>query len=159
MDSTRHRCARNYCAGSTCEPLAVTKAGTSGTRAKVSVCLKQQPVFLFSPSALQASLQTSIFQERNQTTGVAVSQIIQSDAKNPLPPRFHTKIHLCDPVSNADAAACSVPEPDATKARPAIFAKDYVAEHSFSGAAAAPADPVTGSIRIHVQAQSKSAQA
>jgi hypothetical protein len=121
--------------------------------------LKQQPVFLFSPSALQASLQTSIFQERNPTTGAAMSQISQSDLKNPPPPRFHTKIHLCDPVSKADATADSAPEPDAMKADPAIFAEDFVAEHSLSGAAVAPAEPITGSIRIHVPMPSKSAQA
>jgi hypothetical protein len=121
--------------------------------------LKQQPVFLFSPSALQASLQTSTFQERNPTTGVAMSQITQSDEKNHLPPRFHTKIHLCDPISKDDAAACSVPEANATKADPAIFAQDLVAEHSLSGTVVASADPVTGSMRIHALMPSKSAQA
>ena len=88
-----------------------------------------------------------------------MSQIRQSDVKNHLSPRFHTKIHLCDPVSNADATACSVPEPDAIKFDPAVFAKDFVAEHSLSGTAVGPADPVTGSIRIHVPMPSKSAQA
>jgi hypothetical protein len=139
--------------------LATLTGETVGTRADVSVCLKQQPVFLFSPSALQASLQTSTFQECNPTIGVAMSQISQSDEKTHLPPHFHTKIHLCDPISRDDAAAWSIPEPDATKADPAIFAQDFVAEHSLSGTAVAPADPVTGSMRIHALMPSKSAQA
>jgi hypothetical protein len=88
-----------------------------------------------------------------------MSQIRQSDAKDHLPPRFHTKIHLCDPVSQPDATGYSVPEPDAIKADPSAFARDFVAEHSSSGAAVAAADPVTGSIRIHVAMASKNAQA
>ena len=82
----------------------------------------------------------------------------QSDGKNHLPARFHTKIHLCDPVSQPDATGYSVSEPDTIKADPSTFARDFVAEHSTSGAAAA-ADPVTGSIRIHVAMASKNAPA
>jgi hypothetical protein len=121
--------------------------------------LKQQPVFLFSPLALQASLQTSIFQARNRVTGVAMSQIRQSDVKNQPSPRFHTKIHLCDPVSQPDATGYSVPETDAIKADSSTFAQDFVAEHSAPGTAAAPVDPVTGSICLHVTTASKSSQA
>jgi hypothetical protein len=80
----------------------------------------------------------------------------QSDGKNHLPPGFHTKIHLCDPVSQPDATGYSVSEPDAIKADSSTFARDFVAEHSSSDAAA---DPVTGSIRIHVAVASKNAQA
>jgi hypothetical protein len=138
---------------------AMTTGKTVGTQARVSVCLKEQPVFPFSPSALQASLQTSIIQVRNRTTGVAMSQIRQSDVKNHLSPRFRTKIHLCDPVSQPDATGFSVPELDAIQATPPTFAQDFVAEHSLSGAAIAPADPVTGSIRLHVHTASKSTQA
>jgi len=88
-----------------------------------------------------------------------MSQIRQSDVKNHLSPRFRTTIHLCEPVSQPDATGYSVPEPDAIKANPSTFAQDFVAEHSLSGAAAAPAGPVTGSIRLHVPTASKSAQA
>jgi hypothetical protein len=87
-----------------------------------------------------------------------MSQIRQSDVTHHLPPRFHTKIHLCDPVSQPDATGYPVPEPDAIKADQstfATFAQDFVAEHSSSGAA----DPVAGSIRIHVATASKNAQA
>jgi hypothetical protein len=88
-----------------------------------------------------------------------MSQIRQSDVKNQLSPRFHTKIHLCDPVSQPDATGYSAPGADAIKATPPTFVQDFVAEHSSSGAAVAQADPVTGSIHLHVAAASKSAQA
>jgi hypothetical protein len=88
-----------------------------------------------------------------------MSQIGQSDVKNHLPPRFHTKIHLCDPVSQPDATGYSEPEPDAIKADSSTFARDFVAEHSSPVAAAAAGDWVTGSIRIHVATASKNAQA
>lgn len=51
------------------------KGKTAGTRAPVGVCLTQESVFPFSPSAFQASLQTSVFQVRNRTTGAAMSLI------------------------------------------------------------------------------------
>lgn len=88
-----------------------------------------------------------------------MSQIRQSDVKNHLSPRFRTKIHLCDPVSQPDATGYSVPEPDPIKATPSAFTQDFVAEHSLSGAAVAPADPVSGSSRLHVPTASKSARA
>jgi len=88
-----------------------------------------------------------------------MSLIKGSDVKNHLSPRFRTKIHLCEPVSQPDATGYSVPEPDVIKATPSTFAQDFVAEHSLSGAAAAPADPVTGSIRFHVPTAPKSARA
>jgi hypothetical protein len=88
-----------------------------------------------------------------------MSQIRQSDVKNHLSPRFRTKIHLCDPVSQPDTTGYSVPEADAIKANPSTFAQDFVTEHSNSVAAVASADPVTGSIRLHVPTASKNAQA
>jgi hypothetical protein len=121
--------------------------------------LKEQLVFPFSPSALQASLQTSIFQERNRTTGVAMSQIRQSDAKNHLSPRFRTKIHLCDPVSQPDATGYSMPEPDAIKANLSTFAQDFVAEHSSPRVTAASGDHLPGSFRPEAPAVWKSARA
>ena len=88
-----------------------------------------------------------------------MSQIRQSDVKNHLSPRFRTKIHLCDPVSQPDATGYSVPEPDAIEADPSTFAQDFMAEHSISVAGVAPVDAVTGSIQIHVAPASKSARA
>jgi hypothetical protein len=115
--------------------------------------------FPFSPSAFQASLQTSIFQERNRTTGTAMSLIKKSDVKNHLSPRYRTKIHLCRPASQPDATGYSVAEPDAIKANPSDFAEDFVVEHSSSATSPAPADLVTGSIRPRASTGSKSAKA
>ena len=88
-----------------------------------------------------------------------MSLIKKSDVKNHLSPRFRTKIHLCQPESQPDATGFSVAEPDAIKADPSGFAEDFVAEHSSSGVALAPADPLTGSIRPQAPAVSKSVQA
>jgi hypothetical protein len=130
-----------------------------GTQARVGVCLKEQLVFPFSPSALQASLQTSIFQVRNQTTGAAMSLTKRSDVKNHLSPRFRTKIHLCEPVSQPDATGYSVPEPDTIKANPSTFVQDFVAEHSSPSVTAAAGDHLPGSFRPEAPAVSKSARA
>jgi hypothetical protein len=40
-----------------------------------------------------------------------MSDISKSDVKNGLSPRFHTKIHLCEPNSRPDATAFSNEEP------------------------------------------------
>jgi len=139
--------------------LWVMIVGAGVTRSLISVCLKQQPVFPFSPSAFQASLQTSVFQVRNRTTGAAMSPVKRSDVKNHLHPPFLTRVHLVQPESQAEAAGFSGAEPDAIKADPLGFAQDLVAEHSSSGVAVAPTNPVTGSIRPQAPAVSKSAQA
>ena len=118
----------------------------AGTQTLLGVCLKQYPVFPSSPLALQASLQTSIFQERNRTIGAAMSLIKKSDVKNQLSPEFRTKIHLCEPVSRPDATGDTVAEADAIPANPSQFSEDIVAGHSSSGLAIVPTDEVTGSI-------------
>ena len=84
-----------------------------------------------------------------------MSQIRQSDARNHLSPRFRTKIHLCDPVSQPDATGYSVPEPDAIKTDPTTFALDFVAEHSSPSEAATPGDHLPGSFRPEAPAISK----
>ena len=132
---------------------------TIGTQALVGVCLREQPVFPFSPSAFQASLQTSIFQLRNRATGAEMSLVKGSDVKNHLSPRFRTKIHPWPLLSQPDATGFSVPEPDTISANSSEFAKDYVGEHSSSGVAVAPADPVAGPIRPQASAPSKRARA
>jgi hypothetical protein len=75
-----------------------------------------------------------------------VSTIKKSDVKNHLSPGFRTKIHVCPTVSQPYATDYSVAEPGAVQAGPSDFAKDFLAEHSSSGAAVATAKPVTGSI-------------
>jgi hypothetical protein len=118
-----------------------------------------QSVFPFSPSAFQASLQTSIFQARNRTTGAAMSLIRQSDVKNHLSPRFRTKIHLCQPESQPDATGFSAAEPDAINATLSTFTEDFVAEHSAPDAAAAPGGHLPGSFRPETPKVAKSARA
>ncbi len=80
----------------------------------------------------------------------------QSDVKNHLSPRYRTKLHLFDPVSNA--AGLSVDKSDATKAAPLGFAEDFLAEHSRSGKGA-PAGVMAGSISTQVAEVSKSKRA
>ena len=87
-----------------------------------------------------------------------MSLIRQSDVKNHLSPRYRTKIHLCEPESQPDATGFSVAEPDAIQANPSNFAEDFVAEHSSSGAALAPGNPLIGSIGPQAPATSKSVQ-
>ena len=85
-----------------------------------------------------------------------MSLIKKSDAKNHLHSPFLTKIHLCPPVSQPDATGYCVAEPDITQPNPSDFAEAVIAEHSSSGIAVAPTDPVTGSIRPQAPAASKS---
>jgi len=118
-----------------------------------------QPVFPFSPLAFQASLQTSIFQLRNQASGDAMTLIKERDAEHHPSPQLNTKIHLCPPVSQPDATGYSVVETDAVKADPSHFAEDFVAEHSTSGVPVATPGPVTGSVGPPATKDPKSAKA
>ena len=67
--------------------------------------------FPFSPSAFQASLQTSPIQARNRTTGTAMSLIKKSDVKNHLSARRHKGKQPYRPVSQPDATGFSGVEP------------------------------------------------
>ena len=80
----------------------------------------------------------------------------QSDVKNHLTPRYRTKVHLCDSVS--DAACLSLDGTDAIKAVPSGFAEDFTANHSYP-CTAAPAGLMTGSISAQAAAVSKKALA
>jgi hypothetical protein len=131
----------------------------TGTAALASVCLSEQPVFPFSPSAFHASLQTSIFRLRNRITGAAMSLLRKSDVKNHLSPRFRTELYLCPPKSQTHATSFPVAEPDATNTSLSAFAEDFIAEHSSPGKDLAPSDPATDSIGLRAHAISKSAQA
>ncbi len=83
----------------------------------------------------------------------------RSDVKSHLHSPLVTKIHLVQPESQPDATGFSGAEADTIKADPSNFAKDFIAEHSPSGVAVAPSDPVADSIRPQAPAVSKSAQA
>jgi len=85
-----------------------------------------------------------------------MSLVKQSDVKNHLSSRYRSKIHLCQPESQPDATGFSVAEPDASKANPSSFVKDFVAEHSSSGAGLAQSDPLIGSFGSQAPATSKS---
>jgi hypothetical protein len=128
-----------------------------GTWSLIGVCLKHQPVY-FSPSASHASLQTSIFQIPNQTTGAAVSLIKKSDVKNHLSPRHRTEIHLCPPESQPDATGFSAAESSPDQPDASDSAKDLVAEHSSSGSSLAQGNPLIGSIGSQAPATSESVQ-
>ena len=130
----------------------------AGTQTPTGVCLGQQPVFPFSPSAFPASLQTSIFQQHNRTNGDAMSFVERSDAERPLSPESRTKIHLCVPKSQPDATGFSEAEADRDKANVPSFAADFVVEHSAPGVSAST-DHLPGSFRAEVPKVSKSAQA
>jgi hypothetical protein len=87
-----------------------------------------------------------------------MSLIKKSDVKNHLSARYRKEVHLDKPASRPDAVGFSKAEPGARKANPSDFAKDFQAEHSFSGSALAPSDPLTGSIGPQVPAASQRAQ-
>ncbi len=63
--------------------------------------------FPLSPSAFQASLQTSVIQANNRTTGAAMSLIKKADVKNHLSARHRSEIHIARPASQSDVAALS----------------------------------------------------
>jgi hypothetical protein len=88
-----------------------------------------------------------------------MSLVKRSDVKNHLSPRYRTKIHPWPLLSQPDATGFSVAESDTFSANASEFAKDYVGEHSSSGVAVAPTDPVAGLIRPQAPAPSKRARA
>lgn len=130
----------------------------AGTHALVSVCLRQQFVLPFSPSAVRASLQTSTVQVRNRTTGAAVSLIKKSDVKNHLSLRYRTRIHVSELESQPDATGFSAAEPDAIQATPFNCAGDSAAQHLSSGTALAQGDPLSGSVGSQAHATSNCVQ-
>lgn len=83
---------------------------------------------------------------------------MQSDVKNHLSPRFRTKIHRCEPMSQPDATGFSGAEPDATRADQSVFSDDFVVEHSSPGTAVAPVHPVAVPNRSHAASDSQSAK-
>src|SRR5580700_514214 len=73
----------------------------------MSVSLNQDVSSLFSPSAIQASLQTSIVQVRNRTPGATMPLIKKRDVKNYFAARRHSGTHLHRPASQPDATGFS----------------------------------------------------
>jgi hypothetical protein len=87
-----------------------------------------------------------------------MSLVKRSDVKNHLSPRFRTKIHLCESVSQPDATGFSSDEPDTTTPQPAEFADDFIGEHSSSGAAGAPSRQAPVAVRLQAPSTTKSAR-
>jgi hypothetical protein len=73
----------------------------------MSVWLNLGLKFPFSPSAIQASLQTSIVQARNQTSGAPMALIKKRDVKDYFASRRQNGIHLHRPASQPDATGFS----------------------------------------------------
>ena len=88
-----------------------------------------------------------------------MSNIRKSDVKNNVYPKIHTDIHLVPVVSLPDATGFSGSDLETTKASPSGFAQDFLADHSSSPAALAPADQVIGSGSSQAPVGSKSAKA
>ncbi len=108
--------------------------------------------------AWEASLQTSIFQARNRTTGTTVSLTRKSDVKNHLSLRFRAKTNLRALESLPDATDNLVPEPGAIGIIESPFAKDFSAEHTIAGISSTPTAGSAGSPDSLAPKTSKSAQ-
>jgi len=82
----------------------------------------------------------------------------KSDVRNHLSRRYHKEIHLCQSASHPDATSFSMTEPASSNAKPVDFEKDFSGEHSSSGPALVPGNPLTDLIRPQAPAASKSAR-
>jgi hypothetical protein len=87
----------------------------------------------FSPSAFKALPQTSDVQERNRTTGAAMSLLKKCDAKNRLSASRNKSRDSFRPVGQADGANFSEIKPDGPQASRLTFVEDYTREHFLPG--------------------------
>ncbi len=87
----------------------------------------------FSPLALQALPQTSTVQERNRTTGTAMSILMKCDAETRLSASRNKSRHSFKPAGQADRANPSVIKPDGPRASRPTFVEDFTREHSLLG--------------------------
>jgi hypothetical protein len=86
-----------------------------------------------------------------------MSLVKRSDVKNHLSPRFRTKIHLCEPVSQPDATGFSSAEPEPTSPQPAEFADDFIGEHSSPAAPGDQSRQVQVAVGLQAPSTTKSA--
>jgi hypothetical protein len=105
--------------------------------------LEVDVVLSFSPSAFQASLQTSNVQAVKRANGVAMSLIKKSDVKNHLSGRFKNRIHVA-PASQPDATGFSGTDQAPATAKQARFAHDFTGDHTTPAESAVTADIVVG---------------
>ena len=89
--------------------------------------------FSFSPLALQALPQTSTVQERNRTTGAAMSLLKKCNAKDRLSASRNKSRYSLMPAGQADRANPSEIKPDGPRASRLTFVEDYTREHSLPG--------------------------
>ncbi len=88
-----------------------------------------------------------------------MSNMQKSDVKNHLSPRFQTKIHLVPAVSLPDATGISSAESGADQPDSSGFARDFLADHSTSGATPTTGKPLPDPISSQLPAAAKSARA
>lgn len=112
--------------------------GHPGTHAVSRVCLRQQWNSLFSPSAFQASLQTSTVEVSNRTTGAAVSLIKKINVPKHFAARRAMALVAARAVSLPLATEVSDVETAGTKAAAAEFIEDFFLEHSSSSVLVSP---------------------
>jgi len=85
----------------------------------------------FSPSAIQASLQTSTVQVRNGTNGVKMTLIKKCDVKMHFSSRRDRGLHLVQQVNKRDMDA--LPVADVAIESTPVFGEDFSLEHSSPG--------------------------
>jgi hypothetical protein len=116
-----------------------------GTQAIGGVCLKKKLVFSSSPSAFQASLQTSTVQASNGTIGVQMSLIKKCDVKMHFAARRRKAAHPTQSAAKSIVAGASATDQAEAEADAAAFSNDFLKEHrSLDGAFPAPVIPDPG---------------
>ena len=112
----------------------VKNAGNlSGVRQRASrsrCMLKEAVESPFSPSAFQASLQTSTFQADNQLIGIAVRITRKTDVKNHLSARLRTQNRTYLAANQQDVMRLATTAADQLNARLSAFSEDFLGEHS-----------------------------
>jgi len=105
----------------------------AGAKATLGVSLESRPIFLFSPSVLQASFQTSTVHAGNRTIGAAMSLIKKIDVKEHFDAR--RAIRLAEDRSIGKPDAAGIPEIKAARTETIRrdFIEDFSVEHSSSG--------------------------
>jgi hypothetical protein len=75
-----------------------------------------------------------------------MSLIKKSDVKNHLSSRHNNHIHIA-PASQPDATGFSGTNQAPIEANGSVFAQDFIADHTTSGAIVTPADEFAGSLK------------
>jgi hypothetical protein len=94
--------------------------------------LKSRYNFLFSPSAFQASLQTSTVQANNRTTGAAMSLIKKVDVKEHFAARRRLRLIAAGQLVKPAAAGLPETTGEGSKEDERAFVQDFSLDHSSS---------------------------